>query len=121
MTEWDRLRRPALLLPPASEPNTPSSLRSHSEMISPRTLLYVDEVARCEDLAEIHALMRDARLANLVTATAEGLVATSLPFVLDEVEGPWGTLYGHLARANGQWRAAPFARSWCCSTVPTPT
>jgi transcriptional regulator len=48
--------------------------------------------------------MRQIRLANLITATAEGLVATPLPLFLAPEEGPYGTLYGHLARANPQSR-----------------
>lgn len=35
--------------------------------------------------------MREARLATLVTATAEGLVATHLPLFLAAEEGPLGT------------------------------
>lgn len=48
--------------------------------------------------------MRRARLATLVTLGADGLEATPLPLLLDEAEGEQGTLYGHLARANPQWR-----------------
>lgn len=44
---------------------------------------------------------------HLVTATTEGLLATPLPLILDEAEGPYGTLYGHLAKANYQWRLPP--------------
>ena len=51
--------------------------------------------------------MREARLSTLVTATAEGLVATPLPLFLEEDEGELGTLYGHLAKANPQWKLAP--------------
>ena len=47
------------------------------------------------------------RLAHLVTATAEGIIATPLPLFLVESEGDKGTLYGHVARANPQWRTAP--------------
>ncbi|OBI13644.1 transcriptional regulator [Mycobacterium sp. E2327] len=39
--------------------------------------------------------------ADLITATAEGVVATMLPFVYDRGAG---TLRGHLARNNDQWR-----------------
>lgn len=46
--------------------------------------------------------MREARLPTLIMAGAEGLVATHLPLILDEAEGAHGTLYGHLAKANGQ-------------------
>ena len=59
------------------------------------------------DAANLHAVMRAARLANFVTATAEGLMATPLPMFVDETEGSRGVLYGHVARANPQWKAIP--------------
>lgn len=69
--------------------------------------MYVPPAFRLEELPEIHAAMRAARLPSLVTATAEGLMATPLPLLLAPEEGPFGTLYGHLARANPQWRTPP--------------
>lgn len=66
--------------------------------------MYIPPAFREDDLAALHGTMREARLANLVTATAEGLVATPLPLFLAPEEGPCGTLYGHLARANPQWK-----------------
>lgn len=48
--------------------------------------------------------MREARLPTLVTATPDGLVATPVPLFLDESEGERGVLYGHVAKANPQWR-----------------
>ena len=53
----------------------------------------------------MHAVIDDSRLANLVTQSADGLIATPLPLILDRSEGPHGTLYGHVARANPQWQA----------------
>lgn len=69
--------------------------------------MYVPPAFAEDDTAVLHAAMRAARLANFVTATAEGLVATPLPLFLDETEGAHGVLYGHVARANRQWQAAP--------------
>lgn len=69
--------------------------------------MYVPPAFREDDLAAQHKTMRDARLASLVTFTAEGLAATPLPLFLVPGEGPYGTLYGHLARANPQWRLPP--------------
>jgi transcriptional regulator len=66
--------------------------------------MYVPPAFRVEDLPEIHAAIRAARIANLVTATAERLIASPLPLLLAADEGPYGTLYGHLARANPQWK-----------------
>src|SRR3954452_24104520 len=42
--------------------------------------------------------------ADLVTATADGLLATLLPFVFDPDAGERGALLGHVARNNDQWR-----------------
>jgi transcriptional regulator len=69
--------------------------------------VYTPPAFREEDPEALRAMMRAVRLATLVTATAEGLVATPLPLFLREDEGDRGTLYGHVARANPQWRLAP--------------
>jgi transcriptional regulator len=69
--------------------------------------MYVPEAFRDDDVASLHATMRAARLANLVTATADGLMATPLPLILDPTEGAQGVLYGHVARANPQWKSPP--------------
>lgn len=57
--------------------------------------------------AEMHAVIRVCGLAQFVTATAAGLLATPLPLLLEASEGDFGTLYGHLARANEQWKNTP--------------
>jgi transcriptional regulator len=69
--------------------------------------MYVPPAFREDDLAALHGTIRATRLANLVTTTAEGLVATPLPLLIVPEEGPCGTLYGHLARANPQWKLPP--------------
>ncbi|MGV3552006.1 FMN-binding negative transcriptional regulator [Rhizobium sp.] len=56
------------------------------------------------DMPEMHRMMRDCRLANFITATAEGPMSTFLPMFLDAEEGEKGVLYGHLARPNTQWK-----------------
>ena len=69
--------------------------------------MYVPPAFREDDLAAIHATIEQARLSHLVTATEQGLIATPLPMFLVRDEGPHGTLYGHVARANPQWTLAP--------------
>lgn len=69
--------------------------------------MYTPPAFREDDPAKIYAIMREARLATLVTSTAEGLVATPLPLFLDETEGEHGVLHGHLSRANPQWTLEP--------------
>lgn len=73
--------------------------------------MYIPPAFREDDVANLHAAMRAARLSSFVTATAEGLIATPLPMFLDEAEGPHGVLYAHLARANPQWKAAPIGEA----------
>ncbi|HVL71502.1 MAG TPA: FMN-binding negative transcriptional regulator [Beijerinckiaceae bacterium] len=59
---------------------------------------------REERLALQHALIRRFPLGLLVSAGPSGPMANPLPFVLDADASPRGTLRGHLARANPQWR-----------------
>jgi transcriptional regulator len=66
--------------------------------------MYVPPAFREDDPAELRRIMRETRLATLVTATPEGLVANPLPLIFDEREGPHGVLHGHLAKANPQWK-----------------
>ena len=51
----------------------------------------------------IHEAIRSNPFATLVTAGADGLVATHLPVILDDAASPNGTLRAHVARANRQW------------------
>ena len=69
--------------------------------------MYTPPAFREDDPVILQAMIREARVANLVTATTDGLLATPLPLFLVPDEGPHGTLYGHLARANPQWKQAP--------------
>jgi len=80
--------------------------------------MYIPPAFRVDDLAEIHRTMREARSATLVTATAEGLIGTPLPTILDEREGPYGTLYAHVARANPQWKLAPTGEAMAIFSGP---
>jgi transcriptional regulator len=50
----------------------------------------------------LHDAIRGAGLATLVTLTADGMIASHLPLLLDPDPAPYGTLVGHLARANPQ-------------------
>ncbi len=69
--------------------------------------MYTPPHFEVNDIAEIHEAIHACGLAHFVTATAEGIFATPLPFFLDASEGEYGTLYGHLARANSQWKQQP--------------
>ena len=66
--------------------------------------MYTPKAFEVTDLPMLHAAMKQSELATLVTNTAHGLVATHLPLMLDETRGEYGTLTGHVSRANMQWR-----------------
>jgi len=66
--------------------------------------VYTPKAFEVEDLTILHAAMKQSELATLVTTTTHGLVATHLPLLLDETRGQYGTLTGHVSRANLQWR-----------------
>lgn len=69
--------------------------------------MYTPPAFRDDDRDSIRATIRKARLANFITATPDGVLATPLPLYLDESEGEHGVLYGHLAKANPQCRQPP--------------
>ncbi|HET7007001.1 MAG TPA: FMN-binding negative transcriptional regulator [Candidatus Binatia bacterium] len=52
----------------------------------------------------LHELVRQYPLGSLVTLGAKGLNANHIPFELDAAPAPYGTLRGHVARANPVWR-----------------
>ena len=80
--------------------------------------MYTPPAFKLTELADIHGVMRAARSATLVTATAEGLVGTPLPMMVDEREGQFGTLYAHLARANPQWKLSPSSEAMVIFSGP---
>lgn len=51
----------------------------------------------------MHELMRTRPLATLVTLTSGGLNANHIPLHLSDAPAPFGTLRGHVARANPLW------------------
>jgi transcriptional regulator len=66
--------------------------------------VYEPPLHRKEDLPALQALIRKRMFGLLISNGPEGLVANSVPFVLDAAASRLGTLKVHLARANPQWR-----------------
>lgn len=87
--------------------------------------MHVPPVFREDDREALRAMMREARLCSFVTATEDGLLSTPLPLYLAPDEGENGTLYGHLARANSQWKTPPVGEAMAIFMGPdayvTPT
>lgn len=67
--------------------------------------MYTPSYFKDEDLASLHRQIEGTRLATLVTFDETGLQASHIPLLLEPTQGPHGTLYGHLAKANPQWKA----------------
>ena len=52
----------------------------------------------------LHAAIGELAFGMLVTRPTDGFATSYLPWETDAVRGPEGTLVGHLARYNPQWR-----------------
>jgi len=56
------------------------------------------------DLSKLHRFI-DQHSFGLVVSQVDGRpFGTHIPILLRRTEGPYGTLVGHFARANPQWR-----------------
>jgi transcriptional regulator len=68
--------------------------------------MYNPPLFKEERIEMLHDAIRRAGLVTLVTQTADGLIASHAPMLLDTEPAPYGTLIGHLARPNPQARGA---------------
>ncbi len=66
--------------------------------------MYTPRAFAIEDLSQLHELILATRLAILVSHGDSGLQASHVPVLLHREQGEYGTLYGHLAKANPQWK-----------------
>ncbi|WP_438765790.1 FMN-binding negative transcriptional regulator [Kushneria sp. TE3] len=71
--------------------------------------MYLPHHFQMESLEAQHALMAHCPFATLVTVSSAGIEANPLPFLLAPHQGKHGVLKGHIARANGLWKAQPGA------------
>jgi transcriptional regulator len=58
------------------------------------------------DLTRLHDFIEQNSFGLLVSRVDGGPFASHLPFLLERTAEPHGTLVGHMARANPQWREA---------------
>jgi transcriptional regulator len=68
--------------------------------------MYVPAHFADDRISVLHDAIRSSGLATLVTLTADGLIASHVPLLLNPEPAPYGTLIGHLARPNPQGRGA---------------
>ena len=62
--------------------------------------MYMPTAFRVAHLPELHAAIDAIAFASVISTTATGLEVSHVPLLLAPEEGPHGTLYGHVARAN---------------------
>ncbi len=62
--------------------------------------MYIPAHFREDRIDVLHDAIRRAGPATLVSMTADGLFASHAPLMLDPEPAPYGTLIGHLAKAN---------------------
>ncbi len=67
-------------------------------------MTYPSPAFREERIEVLHAAIRELAFGLLVTHPVSGYATSYLPWELDAERGPFGTLVGHLARYNPQWR-----------------
>jgi transcriptional regulator len=68
--------------------------------------VYVPAHFNEDRIGVLHDLMRATGLATLVSMTEDGLIASHAPMMIDADPAPYGTLIGHLAKANPHARLA---------------
>ncbi|MBP89354.1 MAG: transcriptional regulator [Planctomycetaceae bacterium] len=66
--------------------------------------MYIPASFRETDPARLHEFIEQHSFGILLTHRDAESVASHLPFVLDRNSGTQGTLLGHVARANDQWK-----------------
>jgi transcriptional regulator len=62
--------------------------------------MYTPKHFALDDLTAQHAVIEACDFGVVVSNGADGLFATHIPMMLETREGTFGTLYGHLAKAN---------------------
>lgn len=70
------------------------------------------------DESVVRELLAGHGAGDLITSTADGLLATLLPFIYDPSVGEHGVLLGHLARNNPQWKTPVLGEALAIITGP---
>jgi transcriptional regulator len=65
--------------------------------------MYVPPHNREKRIAVLHEAISAIRFGTLVTVGPDGPIATHVPMFVDPLPEPRGSIFGHIARANGQW------------------
>jgi transcriptional regulator len=66
--------------------------------------LYIPKLYRAEDREKILEFLKQNNFPALVSKNGEGLIATHLPVEIEAGDSDKLTIYGHMSRANPQWK-----------------
>jgi transcriptional regulator len=66
--------------------------------------MYLPRHFREDDLTQLHNFMRQHPFALIITNQDSIPVGSHVPLILDDQQGPYGTLAGHFALGNQQWQ-----------------
>jgi len=66
--------------------------------------LYIPPYFKEDRIDVLHGLIQRHSLAALVTLGPDGFIANHVPLIVDPEPAPFGTLRGHIAKANSLWK-----------------
>ncbi|CAI3938723.1 Predicted FMN-binding regulatory protein PaiB (PaiB) (PDB:2OL5) [Commensalibacter communis] len=66
--------------------------------------MYIPEHFKENDLQLLHTAIKDIQVAHIITQHSYGVEASFVPLFLDTQQEEKGVLYGHIAKANTQWK-----------------
>jgi transcriptional regulator len=67
--------------------------------------MHIPNTDRVTDIPKLHRFMRENSFATIISVVESHLFSSRVPLIVDPARGPNGTLLGHVARANPQWRS----------------
>jgi transcriptional regulator len=73
-------------------------------------MIYNPPAFKESDLPALQAQIAAFGLTTLISVGANGPIVSNLPIVFDANTGPYGTISGHLARGNPQWRESDLTK-----------
>jgi transcriptional regulator len=68
-------------------------------------MMYIPKSDQVTDIPTLQRFISDHSFATIISLVEARICGTRLPVLLDPSRGRTGTLIGHLARANPQWRS----------------
>lgn len=81
--------------------------------------MYIPLWFKEERVEVLQAELNKISFGTLITTGAKGLMASHVPMLIDRPKGELGTLFGHLARGNSQWKESTVRNEGLATFVGT--